>query len=560
MVKMKTSDFKLFLLKHQTFFSFIVLNSVFIFLYLYKLELFPLIWIDEGYFSNPAYDLINNGLFRTYIYDGYLNLEDFTFWQPPFYLLLLALSFKIFGISLLSGRIVSVILAIIGINIFYCIAKRFLKKNSALIITTLMGTFSYYFISARQIRMDIAVSTFTLVSFFFLFFKYYDSDSSERKKISYLIFSGIFSALAILSHPNGLLSVLLNIICIFLYNIPLKSKFILSTKLVYQIKEKFKPVLVYCATIFFICFPYLIIILFNLEIFQTQFSRQIGTSITDIWSNLITEPERYIVILRAYANNPLFSSFPDLMKYFIIFFLIFIFAIGFLILIFLTIKNDNKNAKILLIYTIGILIFFAFIISNKTRQYLCIMSPYLFLLVVYSFSYRRLIFLKLDRFKYKSIQIIKKYIDQKLLPIYKFIWLIIILLIHVSNLFSFYLVNEDYNPYYIHTVLENHSISNQDLIIANPTFFIPLYDYNIVHYNVFYMRNKSGESLDALLLEYNPKYFLYDARWRDYSGTGFDIEFLNYWEFFFTNNCTLLELFNSTVSSLDPLYLYGLNS
>ena len=65
-----------------------------------------------------------------------------------------------------------------------------------------------------------------------------------------------------------------------------------------------------------------------------------------------------------------------------------IFVIGIITVALLAIKEDNKKAKVILFYIIGMVLFFTVIIYRKVPFYLCVYTPYLFLSIAFFFAWR----------------------------------------------------------------------------------------------------------------------------------------------------------------------------
>ncbi len=549
--------YKELFLKYQKILLFFCLNFLFILIYTYNIALYPRMHMDEGYFSNPAYNLVTNGEFGTYSYRDFLRFEEFTFWQPPVYILILALFFQIFGLSLIIGRVVSVIFALIIINIFYIISSDIIKKGQALFLTLIFGTFPLIFYSAHQIRMDIAVSAFTFLSFYFLYFKFYKTDSEDQRKIKYLIIAGIFSALALLSHPNGLFSVILNIIGIIIYDLPLKIRNIFSKKLILSIKTESKNLIIFIFSFFITVLPYLIIILLYWNVFMIQFTgSRVGTSLNDIWGNITGEYTRFYSIFLIYLGDSFLNLIPTSIK---IILLIFLLPTALLVIINLSLKKDEKIPKILLLYIVGMLILFAVVVSNKTIKYVCIFAPYYFLAIVFLIANKELIktnFKIFNRENFRKLNIIFK---EKLFPFYKITFLSFLLIGQTTILINYYTVNQNTNPNYIRSIIEENSIPKDEVLVGSPTFYIPLHDYNYVFYNLIQYRLNEGDNFNEIVINYEMKTFIYDARWSSLRSRPEYIEMVNESENFFANNCTLIVMFNSTIANHDPIFLYRVN-
>src|SRR5882724_7240577 len=69
-------------------------------------------WCDEGWFYDPVYNLLTKGHTGTTVMEGkgfpWEGVELHQYWQPPFHLLVDAAWLKVFGLSLVAFRSLSV--------------------------------------------------------------------------------------------------------------------------------------------------------------------------------------------------------------------------------------------------------------------------------------------------------------------------------------------------------------------------------------------------------------------------------------------------------------------
>lgn len=526
------------------------LDIIFIFLYFYNLTKFPYIWTDEGWFSSPAIDLIKNGTFKTLILRGNFALEDFTFWQPPIYILLLALSFYLFGISIFSARLVSVVLALIGNNVLYKICSEYLKKPTALFLTLIYGTVPFFFIAARQVRMDIGASTFSLLSFYSLFIKYFRNN--DQKKVRYLMISGFFSTLGFLCHLVGAIFTFLSIIGILFYNIPFQLNFLFSRQVFSICKEKIKPIIIFISIIILTISPYLIIILLYFNTFYLQYSTNVETTILfGFWYNISREYKRYHNLIKPYYI--LWSRIlPNSIFLIILILIVFLFLTGIIRVFFMGIKKNHNESKILLIFIFGSFILYALLLRNKWSLYLCSASPYYFLCISFLFKTEELDIINFNFIKREILRKFLKKLNRKYFGYYKKIWIFLFSLINITTLLFYLKQSSDVNPYKIRDVFEEYSISKEEVLVGESAYYITLHDYNFLGYRAIWHRHMGGESFEAIIDDYNPKVFLYDESWR----THFDREFVRECELYFKKECRLVIIFNSSIYQYDPIYLY----
>lgn len=146
----------------------IIVLFFFIILYSFNLDKYPYIWSDEAWFSNAAFTLANHGFLGTTMMVDFFDINQFTYWQPPVYLVLLAVSFKLFGFGIIQARMVSLVLGFITVLFTYMLGNELYNKKIGLIASLFLVLNPLFFLISRDARMDIAVACFTLIAIYFL--------------------------------------------------------------------------------------------------------------------------------------------------------------------------------------------------------------------------------------------------------------------------------------------------------------------------------------------------------------------------------------------------------
>src|SRR3990170_3942754 len=87
-------------------FLLVISTACFVIHFLFFRNSFPPVNIDEASFFSPAINLADKGLLSSDIHKSYLpGAVEYTYWMPPFYLVLLGLFLKISGGSVFSAKI-----------------------------------------------------------------------------------------------------------------------------------------------------------------------------------------------------------------------------------------------------------------------------------------------------------------------------------------------------------------------------------------------------------------------------------------------------------------------
>jgi 4-amino-4-deoxy-L-arabinose transferase-like glycosyltransferase len=180
--------------------------------------------------------------------------------KPPFYFWLIAISYKIFGISVFSARFFPALFGIFNAFLIYIIGKEIFKEKIYALIAAI-----FFVINLHVLRLTTIVRMESIITFF-IFLNFYLLMKGRKKKL-YFIFSGIPLGLGILTKG------------------PLAFLGILSFLILHLLKRDFKFVCwQFLSGLFiavFICFPWYIYQWIENKAFFTEFfGHQIGGRIT----------------------------------------------------------------------------------------------------------------------------------------------------------------------------------------------------------------------------------------------------------------------------------------
>src|SRR3984957_4519751 len=121
-------------------------------------------WCDEGWFSNPAENLITTGSMSTSVLDptstwrgvNLQGIDRHTYWVMPLYILAQAGWYCIVGFSMVSTRLSSVLWGLVALLSWYIILKRLSGSTSvALLAVALLGIDFQFLSTAGNGRMDM---------------------------------------------------------------------------------------------------------------------------------------------------------------------------------------------------------------------------------------------------------------------------------------------------------------------------------------------------------------------------------------------------------------------
>jgi hypothetical protein len=157
----------------------------------YNLANYPTIWWDEGIFSEAAANLAQQGRYAFTVQSpNQLHDLDFRISVGPAVILPVALAYKLFGVSLISGRLVAGAYLVLSFLVLFLAARRLWGSGAGLLAVALafLGTDVLYW--GRSVLGDIPALGLFLCSLSFI------SRGLESRPLWPLFLGGIFLGLA----------------------------------------------------------------------------------------------------------------------------------------------------------------------------------------------------------------------------------------------------------------------------------------------------------------------------------------------------------------------------
>ncbi len=169
------------------------------FLLFYNLDVNPRSWHDEGDALSLARTLAEDGFYGVRVSDGY---QTFGMVQSvgPAVILPAALAFKLFGVSLVTGRAVAVVLGLLALIVFYLTGRTLIGRRGALVGILLLLSLPElrYFYMARQFLGLVPALGFFLAGFL-LWYR-----AVKSRKIGLAVLAGIMLGCSILTKSQYL--------------------------------------------------------------------------------------------------------------------------------------------------------------------------------------------------------------------------------------------------------------------------------------------------------------------------------------------------------------------
>jgi 4-amino-4-deoxy-L-arabinose transferase-like glycosyltransferase len=166
---------------------------------------------DEAWFASTAYNLLHHGRMGMTVLDphGFVfaplvkDIDKYTFWVLPGYVLVQAAWYAIAGFSLLSMRTISLGFGVVALIAWFEIVRKLTRNRAvALLAVLLLGTEEHFTLAAAIGRMDMMCAALSLAGIaVYLHLR-------ERNFRAALAASSVILAASVFTHPNGIMGVL----------------------------------------------------------------------------------------------------------------------------------------------------------------------------------------------------------------------------------------------------------------------------------------------------------------------------------------------------------------
>ena len=366
--------------KHWPLFLVLITYSILVFP---RLANFPPVRTDDAYQMAPAHSLLTRGVWGSAPMRGAATKwrdshpDEKTYFQPPLYLLLVAVSLKLLGFGVLQARLASALLGVGTVAVTYFLALEMTQRRIAATIAALLLLSQPVFVQiSRQARPESAVTFFTVLAVY-LFVKYHRAPGS-----GWPLLTGLAIGAALMSHYNGAFGLIALFVLFLIGEKPIEKhldnsrkpdfrRLALVTKLHVVSIFKSRRIRLYLLGIVLISLPYAIYVLMDHEggfhNFRTQISviGRAGTLGT-LWEYVRAEPTRYTRFFHDYR----FATGSG-------------FLLGFFyicVIAFALIRRKSGYRTLLIVLGIHLLLLL-YPSPNKTAIYLGVVLPYLTTLI-----------------------------------------------------------------------------------------------------------------------------------------------------------------------------------
>ncbi|MBU0502528.1 MAG: glycosyltransferase family 39 protein, partial [Candidatus Margulisbacteria bacterium] len=192
----------------------IIFNLLLFGSYFYKIDSVPFVRLDDGNLMEISETFATTGQLGSQMSETGHNESRFYHVHPPFYYLVNGIVFKIFGSGILQSRLIPLCSAIIVIFLtfllFIYLSRLKLTIMNTLVLSALFLSTPIFFILARSNRPEMFALALILSAL--LAYNYFE----KQRKIIWLIISGLFCGLAMITQAYSLFIFLYIVLSIFI--------------------------------------------------------------------------------------------------------------------------------------------------------------------------------------------------------------------------------------------------------------------------------------------------------------------------------------------------------
>ena len=146
---------------------------------------------DEQTYSQWAYHMVKNA---DYLVPSAFGAPAIWIGKPPLFMWLMSLAYQFFGVNNFTSRFWSVIFAALSLVLIFFLGKKLYNRQIGILSVIVLGTFTTFYEFARRAMTDIPLLFFMMASIYFFVLS-----NKEEKTNRYVILSGVFFGLALMT-------------------------------------------------------------------------------------------------------------------------------------------------------------------------------------------------------------------------------------------------------------------------------------------------------------------------------------------------------------------------
>jgi 4-amino-4-deoxy-L-arabinose transferase-like glycosyltransferase len=160
----------------------------------------PLVWMDEPWYTQPAWSFATNGTFAQPMFPGLHGLDVSNVAYGRIYLAAVAAVFKVFGVGPFQARLISFVAGLFVIGITYLIGRRLWDASAGVIAALLLAVSQVFVLQTHDARPEILQLALSLAALWALL------RSEDSHRLRWLFAAGLISAMTADVHLNGVIT------------------------------------------------------------------------------------------------------------------------------------------------------------------------------------------------------------------------------------------------------------------------------------------------------------------------------------------------------------------
>ena len=163
------------------------------------LTVFPTVWVDEAWYTQPAWSFATNGTFALPMFDHLAGVERDSVVMGRIQLLLSAIAYRIGGVDVATVRIVSFVSALVAIVAAFGIGRELWSQRVGVLAAVLLAISPNFVRQSHDARPEMLLLAFWLIAFYLVL-------SGDRAGSPWrLAAGGLMAGLAADTHLNGVI-------------------------------------------------------------------------------------------------------------------------------------------------------------------------------------------------------------------------------------------------------------------------------------------------------------------------------------------------------------------
>jgi 4-amino-4-deoxy-L-arabinose transferase-like glycosyltransferase len=162
------------------------------------LSRFPPVWMDEPWYTQPAWSFATEGTFAEPMFEGLYGHEISNVAYGRIYLATAALFFRLFDVGVYQARTPSLLCGLVTLALTYLVGRKLWRARTGLFGAGILAFVPQFFTQTHDARPEIMLAAFMMGSLLLLLI------AEERQSPALYALTGLAAGLSADTHLNGL--------------------------------------------------------------------------------------------------------------------------------------------------------------------------------------------------------------------------------------------------------------------------------------------------------------------------------------------------------------------